>query len=164
MITTIRQTTLADIPGVMDLYEIARDFMRRQGNRSQWINGYPEETFITEEVVAGHSFVCENEKKELVGTFCFIIGDDPTYRKIYDGRWINDDAYGAVHRLASSGIEKGIAEAAFYWCFTQISNIRVDTHRDNKVMQHILQKLGFAYCGIIYVTDGSERLAYQKKV
>jgi hypothetical protein len=29
-------------------------------------------------------------------------------------------------------------------------------------MQHILQSYGFTYCGIIYLADGSERLAYQK--
>ena len=40
-------------------------------------------------------------------------------------------------------------------------NIRVDTHRDNKVMQHILTKQGFQRCGIIYVKNGTERIAYQ---
>ena len=29
-------------------------------------------------------------------------------------------------------------------------------------MQHILQKHGFRYCGIIYLLNGDERLAYQK--
>jgi hypothetical protein len=65
---------------------------------------------------AGHSFVCENQEGELIGTFCFIIGDDPTYEKIYEGEWLNNDLYGTVHRIASSGKEKGIAEACFRWC------------------------------------------------
>ena len=164
MIKTIRPTHVQDIPKVMELYDIARRFMREQGNYGQWINGYPTEAYIKEEMVAGHSFVCENEIEELVGTFCFIIGDDPTYREIYDGRWINNDLYGAVHRVASSGSEKGIAKAVFDWGFTQIPNIRVDTHRDNLVMQRVLEKLEFRYCGIIFVSDGSERLAYHKIV
>ena len=42
------------------------------------------------------------------------------------------------------------------------SAIRIDTHRDNKIMQHNLLKYGFTYCGIIYLANGDERLAYQK--
>jgi len=67
-------------------------------------------------------------------------------------------------RLASSGKEKGVAKACFEWCFSQCPNIRVDTHQDNVVMQRILEKLGFTYCGIIFVTNGTPRLAYQKKI
>ena len=29
-------------------------------------------------------------------------------------------------------------------------------------MQRALEKSGFAYCGIIYLASGDERLAYQK--
>lgn len=162
MITKIRRTTHADLPEVMAIYAVAREYMRQTGNASQWVDGYPAEPFIAEEIAAGHSFVCENEKGELVGTFCFIQGEDPTYAKIYNGEWLNDRPYATVHRIASSGKEKGVAKACFAWCFTQCPNIRVDTHRDNHVMQHILQSMGFTYCGIILVANGSERLAYQK--
>ena len=162
MITNIRPSTVQDLDRVMQLYNIARNFMRSQGNYQQWINGYPSKAFIREEIAAGHSFVCENENGLIVATFCFIIGEDPTYRKIYDGEWLNEAPYGTVHRMASGGQEKGVARCVFDWCFTMISNVRVDTHRDNRVMQHILQSYGFNYCGIIYLSDGSERLAYQK--
>ena len=43
------------------------------------------------------------------------------------------------------------------------SNIRIDTHRDNRIMRHNIEKHGFAYCGIIYLANGDERLAYQKQ-
>ena len=49
----------------------------------------------------------------------------------------------------------------FRSCFERWPNLRVDTHRDNKVMQHILTKYGFQRCGIIYVKNGTERIAYQ---
>jgi len=29
-------------------------------------------------------------------------------------------------------------------------------------MQHCIEKYGFTYCGIIYLSNGDERLAYQK--
>ena len=164
MIRCIRPTEEADLPRVMEMYAIARAYMRQTGNVSQWGTDYPSEDFIREEIVLGHSFVCENEEGELVGTFCFIVGEDPTYREICGGEWLNEgEEYGTVHRIASSGKEKGVAEACFRWCFSRHSNIRVDTHRDNRAMQHILGKLGFTYCGIIHVADGTERLAYQKK-
>ncbi|RNC64364.1 GNAT family N-acetyltransferase [Proteiniphilum sp. X52] len=164
MITRIRPATHGDLPQVMEIYAIARDFMRRTGNASQWIEGYPSTVYITEEIGAGHSFVCENQDGELVGTFCFMMGEDPTYKKIYEGEWLNSDPYGTVHRLASAGKEKGVAEACFRWCFEQCPNIRVDTHRDNRVMRQILDKLRFTRCGVIYVSNGTERLAYQKVV
>ena len=48
------------------------------------------------------------------------------------------------------------------FCFSHDTNIRIDTHRDNKIMQHNILKHGFTYCGIIYLLSGDERLAYQK--
>ena len=162
MIINIRLTTYSDLPLVMEIYETAREFMHRAGNINQWVNGYPSQKLIEDDIDAGHSFVVENNSGKIVGVFSFIIGEDPTYTKIYNGEWLNADEYGTIHRIASSGIEKGVGEACFKWTFNQISNIRVDTHRDNKVMQNILAKLHFKYCGIIYLLDGAERLAYHK--
>ena len=50
------------------------------------------------------------------------------------------------------------------FCFSHDTNIRIDTHRDNKIMQHNILKHGFTFCGIIYLLSGDERLAYQKVV
>lgn len=164
MIAQIRPTTPDDLAEVMAVYAIAREFMRCSGNASQWAGGYPAASFIIEEIASGHSFVCEDEAREIVGTFCLIFGDDPTYARIYDGEWLNNEPYATVHRIASSGKERGVAKFCIDWCFTQYPNIRIDTHRDNLVMQHIIQSMGFTYCGIIFVSNGSERLAYQKIV
>lgn len=164
MITVIRETEINDLPFVMDMYNTARKFMSSTGNVDQWTKGYPTEQFIKEEIESGHSFVCENQEGVLVGTFCFIIGDDPTYAKIYEGQWLNDELYGTIHRIASAGIEKGVANSCIEWCYTKCRNIRIDTHRDNKVMQNIIKNQGFVYCGVIYLLDGSERIAFQKQI
>ena len=85
------------------------------------------------------------------------------YARIYDGQWLDDmQPYGTIHRLAGREDARGVAAACFDWCGTQLPNLRADTHRDNRIMQHILQKHGFRYCGIIYLLNGDERLAYQK--
>lgn len=158
----IRPTELKDLPLVMGIYEYARSFMRANGNATQWVNGYPSEELIRQEIEDNHSFVCIGEQGEIAGTFCFILGDDPTYRQIYEGAWLNDAPYGVIHRMATNGKWKGVADACFDWCMEKSDNIRVDTHKDNLVMQHILEKRGFRRCGIIYVRDGTERIAYQR--
>ncbi len=157
----IRPTELKDLSLIMEIYDYARAFMRANGNLTQWIGGYPSESFIRKEIEDGHSFVCTDERGDILGTFCFIPGEDPTYLNIYEGAWMNDEPYGVVHRLATSGKSKGVAEACFNWCFQRLGNIRIDTHRDNKVMQYIMSKYGFQRCGIIHIKDGTERIAYQ---
>ena len=36
----------------------------------------------------------------------------------------------------------------------------IDTHKDNRPMQAAIRKFGFQECGVIYVADGSSRLAF----
>lgn len=97
MITNIRLTSYSDIPQVMEIYSTAREFMYRTGNINQWVNGYPSQNLIEEDIDAGYSYVVENNNGKLVGVFCFIIGEDSTYTKIYNGEWLNADEYGTIH-------------------------------------------------------------------
>ena len=48
------------------------------------------------------------------------------------------------------------------FCFSHDANIRIDTHKDNLIMQHNIEKHGFTYCGIIYLASGDKRMAYQR--
>ena len=160
----IRQSQYTDLPQLLQIYETARRFMQQTGNAGQWVDGYPKEELLIDDISKGNSYVCLNENNEITGTFYYIVGEEPTYLNIYEGAWLNDDPYGVIHRIASSGKQKGIAETCINWCLEKCENLRIDTHRDNKVMQSILQKLGFTYCGIIYLENGAERLAYQKLI
>lgn len=156
----IRQSELKDLPDLMEMYAYARTFMQQTGNPNQWINGYPSEELIRSEIEAGHSYILEDETGTPVGTFCFILGEDPTYRTIEGGAWLNDEPYGTIHRAASNGKAKGIFDRSFAWCTRQAQNIRADTHKDNRIMQSLLEKNGFVRCGIIYVSNGTPRIAY----
>ncbi len=101
----------------------------------------------------------------MVGAFFFDVGRDvePTYRHIEDGTWLDDSAYGVVHRLASDGSVKGVGAFCIDWAFRQCGHLRIDTHGDNIVMQNLLAKLGFARRGTIYVEeDEFPRIAYEK--
>ena len=157
---TIRKTELKDLDIVMEIYAYTREVMKRSGNPNQWCDDKPYREQIIEDIADGTGYVVEDEEG-ICGVFAFILGEDVTYGYI-EGQWLNDEPYGTIHRIASSGRVKGILEAAVNYGFTQIDNVRIDTHHDNKIMQHLVRKLGFSECGIIYLLDGDPRIAYQK--
>ena len=160
----IRKAKVEDIDRLMEIFSVAREFMKSTGNANQWINGYPQKEFILEEIENNHCYACVTAEGKIVATFCFIKGPDSTYSYIEDGEWPNDSPYYVIHRVASDGSVKGIFGPCVEWC-TRISPcIRVDTHHDNKVMQHLLEKNGFKRCGIIYVSNGTPRIAYQREM
>ena len=159
----IRKSTIADIPVMQQIFADAKAKMRASGNMLQWTGGYPSDDVLKNDIERGFSYVVEGEDGQIVATFVLAICDDPTYKHIYEGRWLDDDQpYGTIHRIASREGTHGVMTMVLQWAFAQIDNIRVDTHRDNLPMQHLLLKHGFSYCGIIYLLNGDERLAYQK--
>lgn len=162
----IRHSSEQDFDRMMELYAIARDFMAKTGNPDQWgPNQWPPEELIREDISGNDSYVCLNDNGKVIGTFYFIQGYDiePSYREITDGEWLEDSAYGVVHRLAADGSEKGIGAFCLNWALQQCGHLRIDTHGDNKVMQRLAKKLEFVHCGTIYVEqDEYPRLAYEK--
>ena len=163
----IRKSREEDFTRMMEIYAFARTQMAQNGNPNQWgPRNWPPESLIHNDIKEGNSFVCENDKGDVIGTFYFIFGDDidPTYRKIIDGEWMDDSPYGVIHRLAGDGSEKGIGAFCINWAFENCGHLRVDTHGDNVVMQNLLNKLGFKHCGTIYVEeDNYPRLAFEKR-
>ena len=157
----IRKAAAADLGEIMDIYARARSFMAENGNPGQWVNGHPPQELIQSDIEAGKSYVLE-AGGELAGVFYFAVEPEPTYPTIFDGAWRNDEPYGIIHRIAASGKHKGVLAACVQWCFEQCGNLRIDTHEDNAVMRKALDKLGFVYCGKIYLKNGAERLAFQK--
>lgn len=158
---TIRQATMNDIDRIMEIFCHARKYMAASGNPNQWIDGYPQLSLISHEIRQGHCHVCENSDRKVVATFCLSSGPDPTYKNIYNGKWLNDEPYSVIHRMASDGCIKGIGKACIKWCADICKNLRIDTHADNHIMQSLAKRCGFVECGIIHVANGSSRIAYQ---
>jgi hypothetical protein len=145
----------------MDVLDAAIGIMRASGNMNQWINGYPSEDVVLQDIGQGNGYVVL-EGERIVGYFAYIASPEPTYAKIYDGAWLEDRSpYHVIHRIGSYPEVHGVFRTIMDWCFSREGNIRIDTHRDNKIMQHNILKYGFSYCGIIYLLSGDERLAYQ---
>ena len=159
MSCTIRKATPHDLPRIREIYAMARQFMRKNGNHSQWGKGDEPEALIEEDIRQGNLYVLEEAGIHAV--FAFIIGEDPTYLEIEEGSWKSEEPYAAVHRVASDGTVQGVLGHVMDYCSAQVPHLRIDTHKDNKVMQHVLEKYGFVSCGIVHVRDGSPRIAYE---
>lgn len=158
----IRKATFEEVPLIMSIIDEARQTMIDNGNATQWPKGRPSQSVIEEDIKSETGYVME-EDGEVVAYFAFKPSPDPTYLTIYDGAWVEADSpYYVIHRVASRRSIHGVLRRVIDFGFTQIDNIRIDTHRDNTIMQHLLSKFGFSYCGIIHLLNGDERLAYQK--
>lgn len=155
----IRQSTMEDLPVLMELYADAREFMREHGNESQWGDTYPPEELVREDIRSGISYVCIQE--EILACFVFYIGDEPDYREMTEGSWPDDRPYAVVHRITTRKSTHGVARFCLDWVSEQHSPVRMDTHRNNVPMQNLLRKCGFEYCGTIRLqADGSFRDAF----
>ena len=156
----IRLAREEDLNAILAVYEAARRYMRENGNPTQWGESYPERAMLEEDIRRRQLYVDEQEGA-IHGAFAFILGEDPTYAYIEDGTWLNDAPYGTIHRVAGDGTVRGTFDRCLAFCKGRSGELRIDTHRDNLTMQHLIERSGFARCGIVYMEDGSPRIAYQ---
>ena len=164
----IRKANRQDLPRIHEIYETARQFMRDNGNLSQWGEGDRPEDLLEEDIHHENLYVLEEindknmtDQERIHAVFVFMKGPDPVYVRIEHGSWKSDTEYSAVHRVASDGTVRNILGQIMDYCKERVPHLRIDTHEDNKVMQHVLEKSGFERCGIVYVPDGSPRIAYE---
>ncbi|MCH5345500.1 MAG: GNAT family N-acetyltransferase [Muribaculaceae bacterium] len=158
---TIRKAIEADTAAILSIYRSAKQFMRRMGNMTQWAGSYPGEKEIAADIENGNLHVGVDDDGEIVVAFAFIIGRDPTY-DVIDGAWLNDEPYGTIHRIASSGKVAGMVAGCVEYCFSKVDNIRVDTHSDNRPMLAALERARFTRCGTIICADGTPRVAFHR--
>lgn len=151
---------LSELPEITGIYDSARRFMAEQGNPDQWSGGYPSRQLLEQDIAEKQLFLYKSGDK-ILAVFRFTLGDDPTYRVIYDGRWLNELPYGVIHRIAVAEHGGGIGRACIAWCLERCPNIRIDTSRENLPMQRLLRSMGFAECGTIYIETGEPRIAFQ---
>lgn len=143
----------------------ARAFQRAQGF-VQWTDDYPDESTVPEDRANGIGYVLLADDA-IAGYLAVDFGGEPAYEDI-DGAWGQDTPYAVVHRMgfAPDYRGRGLADAAFRLveelCESRgIRHVRVDTDFPNKRMQHILEKNGYVYRGIVVYSIG-RRMAYDK--
>ena len=151
----------SDGEAIMNLFAAARGIMVHSGNTQQWNNGYPNLQVVASDIERSGAYLIADDNRP-TGYFAFLPSPDPTYRLIYEGHWRDDSLpYCVIHRIASLPEAHGIFSTIIKFALTLCPNLRMDTHRDNLIMQHLLKQHGFSYCGIIHLASGDERLAYQ---
>lgn len=156
----IRKSTINDLDILMDIFDGARRFMTAHGNAAQWGDGYPTRAMIEEDIALGRSYVVTDGGAPLA-TFMLLETPEPTYAVI-DGAWLDDRPYATLHRIASSGATRGTVDIIVAWAFERAGNLRGDTHRLNLPMQRAFERNGFVRCGIVWMKDGTQRVAYHK--
>lgn len=155
----IRNASMADLPVIEAIYARARRFMAQTGNPNQWGKTNPPTSQLIQDIGRGELYVLTDDNG-IHGVFYFALGEDPTYAAIYEGSWGSSESYGTIHRIAADG-SGGVFAAALDFCKGRSMHLRIDTHHDNKIMQHTVEKHGFQRRGIIYIADGSPRIAYE---
>ena len=165
----IQKADKTNLEEILNIYKEAREYMALNGNKDQWGDNYPPRNLIEEDISTEKCYIAYDEK--ICGVFYFAIENDPMYEVIKDGEWLNDNNYAVVHRIAVSKNthNKGIASQCIDYAVERckqnnIFDLRMDTHKDNLPMQRFLEKKGFERCGIVFVEDGSQRIAYHKLI
>lgn len=176
----IRLATFDDYDAIMGIYADAREFMKANGNESQWglpspgKSLWPSEDSVKSKISTGIQYICETKidgKQKVAATFAFTNGiDEPSYKSIYEGSWPDDgnEPYGVIHCFASANVVKGAASFCLGWALNQCKYMKIDTHPNNKPMRSLLEKNSFVYCGKILMpevqNDDIIRVAYCKRI
>ncbi|MDK0795113.1 GNAT family N-acetyltransferase [Clostridium perfringens] len=162
-----RQAKISDLDQIVEIIELSKKYLK-ETKVDQWQDGYPAKEDLRRDIESGNSYVLTN-KDEIVATTVISLDGESTYNSIFNGEWITNEDYIVMHRVAVHDKYKGkgifkelIKEAEVLALNKGISSIKIDTHRDNISMQRAVVKNDFKKCGIIYLEDGSERIAFEK--
>lgn len=169
----IRLANYSDLAQVLDVIQDAKNLFTEKGS-TQWqdLDGYPNrETFIQD--IDNNSLYVKVVDNRVVGVMALSRSREKAYDIIYDGKWLNDDKYYVVHRLAvkkecyGKGYAKELLKFADEVTKSEgVYNIKVDTMRNNIIMQNLLINCGYIECGIILLLRENvlerERVAFQK--
>lgn len=165
----LRRSVIHDIERIMEIIAQAQVYFKEAGI-DQWQNNYPNAEVIRQDIMNDESYVLV-DKGQVVATTVISFSNDANYDVIYDGEWLSNEEYAVIHRIAVDNNFKGkgisaqiIAQVETECLARDVHSIKVDTHEDNKSMQKLLIKNNFKYCGVIYLSDGSKRVAFEKLI
>ena len=164
-----RKAVTADLDKLCDIFFHAKAAIKALGI-DQWQKGEPNPDMFADDIDRQEGYVLEQDG-EIAAYCCLTFEPDPTYQEIYEGQWRYNGDYLTIHRvmvspdfLRHSCGGKLMDSAADLARAHKVSILRIDTHRGNLPMQGMIGKKGFVYCGIIYLLDGDERIAFDKQV
>ncbi|KRK70949.1 GNAT family N-acetyltransferase [Lacticaseibacillus nasuensis] len=163
----VRPGQMADVPAIMEIIEAARAFLGAQ-HIDQWQGTYPDQAAVEADIKAGTNRLLIVDG-QVAGNANLLPGPDPFYHRIDGAGWIGERPYVAIHRFAMSATVRGhgLTRVFLSNLFSEVyaqgyRDVRIDTHAENKIMQHVAESNGFTYRGIVYLDEPvPERMAYQ---
>ena len=168
----LRKAKSTELDEIMLIIEDGRESLRQQGI-NQWQHGSPSKETIEQDIKEQTSYVYEIDRN-IVAT-AMLTNYDRDYEN-YPTLWSKCDNYLVIHRVATlknirnQGIGRQFLSAIVEFVKKEnIDYIRIDTHKDNKIMRKFLSDFGFVELGEIKLTmknnsDDKERIAYEIKV
>jgi GNAT superfamily N-acetyltransferase len=166
---TFRPAQLSDLAAIMRLIHAAVDAMLAAG-KQQWDHSYPATEHILKDLSAHIAYVMADDEGPLA--YCAVaFGGEPAYLRL-QGEWLTParEPYVVVHRLAvdprlqGRGVGAKVLRAVERLAAAQgVSSFKIDTNYDNAVMLHLMEKLGFEYCGKVMYERG-ERMGFEKLI
>lgn len=167
-IMEIRLAQREDSDSILKIIQQAQTYLREQ-NIPQWQNGYPNMDTVIQDIESNRNYVMWDESK-IVGT-CMLSFDRDPYYEVIEGKWLADEPYVVIHRIAIDTTVKGKGLAASFFKFAElqakekgVNYMRIDTHELNQSMRKCIEKNGFKECGIVYVMDHAPRIGYEREI
>jgi GNAT superfamily N-acetyltransferase len=163
----VRPGTQKDIDAILSIIQSAREFLAQQGI-DQWQGTYPDRAAVQKDIDDETNRVLIVDGK-VAGTGSLIDGPDPFYKRIDGDGWIGDRKYMMIHRFALDGNVRGQQLSKFFMSNLTTEayslgyrDLRIDTHAQNQIMQHVIKAAGYQFRGIVYLDEPvPERNAYQ---
>lgn len=160
-----RQANINDIDNVMIVVEDARAYLKEQGN-GQWQFGYPSRDDFINDINNKNLYVIEEDG--LIVACCAITGYEEAYMHMYEGGWLTDYEYTVMHRVAVKKEYRGKGYGSkLFEVFIEVSkergihSLRIDTHENNKLLRHLMEKFNFKYCGKAILPPDKDRVMYE---
>ena len=157
----LRRATEKDADRIWEIIQAAIEKRRAEGSM-QWQDGYPNPQSIATDIEQGYGYVLADGESILAYT-AIIFDKEPAY-EVPNVDWLNGESYVVIHRVATASEVRGSGKAILLFQMAEkvalnkgIFNIRVDTNFDNQPMLHILDKLGYKYCGKVYLRGGERQ-------
>lgn len=170
----LRQAKMNDLEQIIEILADGRDQLAEKGV-DQWQGEYPSRDHIKYDIEHGFAFLAESDDHQTVGALSLVPAPDHAYDDMH-GNWLtNTDSYIVIHRVAihSAHGGHGYATQLFEKVIEEISNnhpsidsIRIDTHKNNQAMQHVIAKTGFNHVGELVGVYGptDECFVYEKVI
>ncbi|HIW89385.1 MAG TPA: GNAT family N-acetyltransferase [Candidatus Ligilactobacillus excrementipullorum] len=170
----LNRAKMSDLDQIIEILADGRDQLAEKGV-DQWQGDYPSREHVKYDIEHGFAFLAESTDHETIGALSLVTAPDHSYDQLH-GKWLVDTtAYIVIHRVAihSNHGGHGYATQLFEKVIEEveqnhpeIDSIRIDTHKNNGAMQHVIAKTGFEKVGELVGVYGptDECFVYEKVI